>query len=226
MSRGYTTPPSITNGQRFGRWVAQRAQRPNEFGRHTLPCRCDCGTRKRVRISNLLCGSTLSCGCRTSDRMRTHGLSKTPTYDSWEHMIARCYNKRNRFYKNYGGRGIGVCKRFRSFASFFAVMGERPTGLTIDRIANDGGYDCGKCADCRSRGVKKLNCRWATRLEQNGNTRKNMRLTFCGETHHQAEWSRITVIGSKTIEGRLKRGWSVERALSVQPDARFRWRQP
>lgn len=94
----------------------------------------------------------------------THGHTKngrrSPEYRCWERMKTRCQNSNNNGYKNWGGRGVSVCKRWHSFKNFYADMGSRPEGLTLERRNNDGNYEPG-------------NCYWATWKEQNNNRRPN-----------------------------------------------------
>jgi hypothetical protein len=161
-------PPRFQGGERIGRLAVVEQAPKVRRGRDWL-CRCDCGTEIIVTNENLgRC--TFSCGClqkerfeeqrHSGDATRTHGMYGTPTYNSWTAMRARCYRRGCNGYKNYGGRGITVCERWRSsFENFLADMGERPDGMTLDRINVEGNYEPG-------------NCRWATKSEQRKNVRK------------------------------------------------------
>jgi hypothetical protein len=87
-----------------------------------------------------------------------HGMSNTPTYKSWIHMFQRCKNPNNKYYKDYGERGITICERWYDFRNFFEDMGTKPNDLTLDRVNNSGNYEPG-------------NCRWATPSQQRINSR-------------------------------------------------------
>ena len=139
-----------------------------------------------------------------------HGMSGTPTYRTWVSMIRRCTDPRTPGFKNYGGRGITVSKRWRSkFENFVEDMGVRPAGKTLERINNNAGY-------------MKSNCRWATRAEQSVNRRSNRLLTFRNKTQPMSVWARELNISYQTVFNRKMHGWSDERALSTPSDARER----
>lgn len=134
-------------------------------------CACDCGGNKAVTTRDLKAGFVKSCGClqrengkRAAKSRVKHGMAGTPTYESWKAMRNRCSNPKNDSYPWYGGRGIRVCERWQSFDAFFADMGERPDGQTIDRIDPDGDYT-------------PTNCRWATLGEQYASRRNHNQYT-------------------------------------------------
>ncbi len=130
-------------------------------------------------------------------------MYKIPEQDAWRAMIARCYQKKNPRYLDYGGRGIKVCRRWRiSFDNFLRDMGSRPSKKhSLDRVDNDGDY-------------KPSNCRWALPKEQLRNTRVSVKVTYKGKTLDVYAWSVITGITSHSIKARLLRGWSVEDTLT------------
>ena len=170
-------------GQRFGRFVVIREE-PRHYNSkrrvyRIVLCRCDCGKEKTVFLSALKSGNTKSCGClNIESASKTHfkhghhnSITKTnsPTYASWLGMIQRCTNPNNKHYNRYGGRGISIYKRWQDFRNFFADMGEKPKGTTLDRYPdNNGNYE-------------PSNCRWATRKEQANNKSSNVLIVHNGE---------------------------------------------
>lgn len=125
-------------------------------------------------------------------------------------MRSRCNNKRHKFHRYYGGRGISVCQRWASFLNFLSDMGPQPRGMTLERKDNSKGYS-------------PANCRWATRAEQVRNRRNNVLLTFRGFTACLNEWAREVGIPPHTLYYRIrKRGWSVKRALSEPVQTKMR----
>lgn len=159
-------PPLDIISQRFGRLVAIRQSGSDNRGRAVWLCQCDCGNKKEARVGDLRNGRTQSCGCWQSESRKhhtlTHGHSPrsaaSPEYKSWATMLTRCTNPNSSNFRYYGGRGIKVCKRWHQFENFLADMGQRPLGLSLDRIDNDGNYEPG-------------NVKWSTRLEQARNKR-------------------------------------------------------
>jgi len=144
---------------------------------------------------------TQSCGCLkaivTSAKNKKHGMFGTKEYSSYHRMKDRCFDKKNKDYKNYGARGITICDRWlNSFENFYADMGNKPTPKhSIDRIDNDGNYE-------------PSNCRWASNIQQARNKRNNRKITINGVTKIISEWADVYGINGSTIRQRINLGWS------------------
>ena len=133
-----------------------------------------------------------------------HGGKGTRLYRIWKAMRSRCNNPNTLAYPRYGGRGIGVCKEWDDFSKFraWAIANGYSDDLSIDRVDNDGGYS-------------PDNCRWATRKEQNTNQRSNRMIEFHGERKTLTEWAALMGLSFTCVDDRLRRGWSVEKALTT-----------
>lgn len=132
-----------------------------------------------------------------------HGMFGTREYFCWSAMLSRCRDKNNPLYKNYGGRGIKVCKRWMKFKNFFADMGKRPVGMSIDRIDNNGDY-------------KTSNCRWATRSQQQRNKSTSNFVKFNNEIVSLKDLCERGNLNYSAISQRIVRhGWSVDEAISI-----------
>lgn len=203
----HPNPIKFEPGRRFGRLVVlgKDAGATPASGSRWL-CQCDCGTIRSFIGSLLRRGDARSCGCLRREIARatftTHGQSESAEFKIWLGILQRCTNPNNRAYRDYGGRGITVCERWESFENFYADMGERPAGHSIDRIDNDGPY----CPE---------NCHWATRGEQRRNSRKVIRVEYQGKTMVLLDWAKELGFTYPTLKHRFQRGWSVERAFTT-----------
>ena len=173
-------------------------------------CRCECGKHATVSSVRLRFGRARSCGCdRPVPTSRTY--NRHPIYGLWKSMKSRCFNPNSQAFKEYGGRGITVCDRWRySFADFLADMGERPNPKhSVERRNNNGHYE-------------PDNCYWATQKQQTRNTRNNVRLTYNGKTQTLVDWANELHIKPCTLANRIRTGWPVEIAFTARWHAMLR----
>lgn len=166
-------------------------------------CKCECGNEVVVNTSNLLSGTTKSCGCLKHEKLMEHNTSHGGTndrlYGIWKAMKRRCNSPHDSHYGNYGGKGISVCKEWAdSYAAFRKWAYENgydesaPTGeCTIDRIDNDGDYE-------------PSNCRWVNRIAQANNTSQNRHVTLNGKRLTIAEFARIMGISKFKARYRIE----------------------
>jgi len=147
------------SGMTFGRLtVTGKVGTTNTQGQSHWHCVCECGGETTTTAGHLRDGHSSSCGCyrreQQSRAAKTHGLTRTPEYQSWAAMRARCTNPAHKNYPLYGGVGIRICDRWNDFHLFLEDMGSKPSPKhTLDRIDPLGGYEPG-------------NCRWAIRYVQ------------------------------------------------------------
>ena len=163
-----------------------------------VECICECGKIFVTQVSNAR--RAVSCGC-LNPKNSSHKMTKTSTYKTWHSMRSRCLNKKHKRYNSYGGRGITICDRWEKFENFLEDMGNKPDGLSLDRINNDGNY----CKD---------NCKWSTDKEQCRNRRNNVYLMIDGITQTMAEWEKCEgAFCRNTIYYRFTKGWSHKEAV-------------
>lgn len=189
-------------GQQFGRWKVLSFSGRSKHGSRLYLCRCDCGEKRIIPSKNLRKGTSKSCGCLRKELSTKHGHARSKTYKIWVGLSNRCNNPNNTHFSRYGARGIKVCKRWNKFENFLLDMGERPAGYSIDRINNNKGYS-------------KNNCRWATPTEQGRNTSRNVNISWEGKIQCLTAWAKELKIKEFTLRGRIRRGWSIERALTT-----------
>ncbi len=171
---------------------------------------CECGNNYQCNAHHVMVNHTKSCGCLlrevTAKRCKTHGLVKHPIYRMFNDIKARCSCIKSTSYKNYGARGISICKEwendFMLFYNWCLNNGWRKD-LQIDRKNNDGNYE-------------PDNCRFITRKENCNNRRNNKYIKYNGEILTVSQWSDKTGITAPSIYCRLNKSkWSIEKALTT-----------
>lgn len=189
--------------------------------------RCQCSCEKRsitfVMAEHLITGHTRSCGCLKESKKICLNQQLNPNttreYNIWYLMIKRCTDRIHPRYNSYGGRGIIVCSRWQDgedgrtgFECFINDLGLAPNKTaSLDRIDNNGNYEPG-------------NCQWATKLEQAGNTRRNIKLTYKNKTQHLRAWAAEYNIEYMTLYGRYQRGWTTQKMLETPVRSNYQGR--
>jgi hypothetical protein len=174
-----------------------------------VSAKCDCGNNGTYMLVKLKDGHTKSCGCLhkkvMSSILSNHGLYYTRIYKIWNGMVDRCRRKKNKSYKNYGGRGISVCEEWRNdFMAFYkwSINNGYSDNLTIERNDVNGNYD-------------PRNCKWITHAEQALNRRDSHLVTYNGITKTIAEWARDLQINYNTLLNRINTyQWSIVKAFT------------
>lgn len=200
--------------KKFSRLLVIARNGSNKHRESLWTCLCDCGATLDVPRQHLKSGNTRSCGClqreEAKEKHTKHGLNGTPVHGAWRHMHDRCRTEKNKEFKNYGGRGISVCKEWSSFEVFFADMGHPPTpNHSLDRVENDSDYS-------------KNNCRWATPTEQSMNRRVARLVSISGVTKPLTAWARELGLKPDTVFSRLAYGWTDYEALGIHKHKRAR----
>lgn len=188
------------SGLIFGRLTAIKKTGSMRNGSFEWECICDCGNKTISITPSLNNGSKKSCGCLHLDsaknkdiKYKKHGMWNTPTYKTWQQMKARCNDKLNSSYQSYGGKGIKVCDSWaESFEAFLSDMGERPKGMTIDRIDNSFGYS-------------RENCRWQTCKQQANNRSTNVVVYLNSNKLTVEEYAKMINLSDSGARFRLKK---------------------
>lgn len=195
---------------KFGRLTGIEPTEKRKDNKIVWLFRCDCGKIIEAIGKSVKDGNTKSCGCSHIKHGHISKHKKSKTYHTWQSMKDRCINPNNPGYKDYGGRGIKICKRWLKFENFLKDMGERPRDKTLDRIDNDLGY-------------YKKNCKWSTPSQQNRNMRSNDMITLNNITLCLKDWSKKLNMEYMTLWSRIyKCKWSIEKAFTVPVKSRKR----
>lgn len=202
-------------GKKFGRLKVIKRMPNSKWNETRWLCQCDCGKQIVSTYGKLAYNHTTSCGCYSKELLiknRTkHHLRKHKLYYIWSGAKQRCTNKKSKFFKDYGGRGIKVCEEwnneengFLNFYNWAIENGYTENGdyrqYTLDRIDVNGNYE-------------PDNCRWVSQKIQNNNRRSNRIIEYNGEKHTITEWCQIKNITRSTFYHRIARGWSLEKTL-------------
>ena len=205
-------------GKKFGRLTVLSRGENSKAGQVQWFCICDCGNEKLIHSTNLVQGSSKSCGCLsielTTERLTKHGLYKHALYNTWNDMNDRCNNSNSAGYDSYGGRGVTVCKRWHSSnpngcKNFIDDMHPSwESGLQIDKDK----------INPKAKLYSPETCCWLTIKENSNNRRNTVYITANGQKKCLSEWSEILGINPSTLSHRYKSGWSHDKIINEPLD--------
>lgn len=166
---------------------------------------CDCGNERVIRLDHMKKGETKSCGCYGLQKNIIHGLKGNKIYNLWKGIKRRCYNKNEKSFKNYGGRGIKICEEWKDdpMAFFNWANGRHKEGLQLDRKDNNMDYS-------------PENCRFVTSKMNTRNTRRNLVIEYNGEKKCLSEWCELIKFNYKKVQLRIQRlKWPIEKSFNT-----------
>lgn len=207
---------SVLIGRTFNRLTITNVSPPTKKGKRFAHCNCVCGNNKLIELWSVTAGVVKSCGCYQREMGAIQGIKnikhgycrrlepRKAEHAIWNMIVQRCTNKKNKQWRDYGGRGIKVCRRWRySFALFIKDVGPRPTNRhSIERIDNNSHY-------------MPSNCRWALPKEQARNKRNNLIIEYMGRKQTASAWAEEYGLPSYIVSSRWRLGWSVKRILNT-----------
>lgn len=197
---------NLVNHQFGALFVKHRSENLKD-GTATWFCVCACGNTRVIPGNKLRAGKRKSCGCLspkfTSEKVKTHGKSRSRVYNIWRGMKVRCSDKATgKSRKNYYEKGIRVCKRWMNFQNFYKDMGDPPAGCSLERLDGNKNY-------------QPSNCMWASYKAQANNMKSNHVVEHFGESMTISMWANRAGMKPNTLLTRLRRNWSFEVALRL-----------
>ena len=187
---------------KYSKIIKQEITEVNQGRRMVLHLECRCGKvykrRRDVTSEDAMCRS-----CASRKRATSHNMTKSPVYGVWKAMIQRCNNPADTAYKDYGARGLTVCKNWHKLQNFYDDMEDIPKGRTLDRIDNNKGY-------------YPKNCKWSTWVEQNNNKRNTVFVKYKGKITPISVLAKQYNIDTNVLNRRIfALKWSTEEALTT-----------
>lgn len=217
----------LTN-HKYGKLTVIKRTRIDQREKYWL-CICECGNEVETYTRILRSGLKKSCGClvkevssknikKAHEHNKKHEMTGTRFHSIWINMKHRCYYSKSPYFVDYGGRGIEVCGRWHNFLNFKEDMykayqehvenhGERNT--TLERVNVNGNYE-------------PENCIWTTNSRQGRNKRITVKYKYKGKEYSLYDLADLADINPGTLESRLRRGWSIEKAVETPVDRKMR----